>query len=84
VLTKVEQVKQRHEAELAYALQQGVEQGRAERQNEIDQLRAGQQHEIDQLRAGQQHDADQMRQMQVELVHLRAIMGVAASEGTRD
>jgi hypothetical protein len=25
-----------------------------------------------------------MRQMQVELVHLRAIMGVAASEGTRD
>lgn len=73
VLTKVEQVKQRHEAELAYALQQGVEQGRAERQNEIDQLRAG-----------QQHDADQMRQMQVELVHLRAIMGVAASEGTRD
>ncbi|KAG2337734.1 hypothetical protein BDR05DRAFT_894698 [Suillus weaverae] len=106
VLIKVEQVKQRHEAELAQVLQRGVEEGRAEKQNEIDQLRAGQQHEIDQLRAGQQHEidqlrarqqheidqfragqqhnADQIRQMQVELAQFRAIMGVGASEGTRD
>lgn len=61
-----------------------MEQGRAERQNEIDRLRAEQQNEIDQFRAGQQHDADQIWQMQVELARLRAIIGVAASEGTRD
>ncbi|KAG1717787.1 hypothetical protein EDB19DRAFT_1921998 [Suillus lakei] len=81
VLEKVGQVKQYHEAELARAeqrglvigVEQGLAQGRAERQPEIDQLRVE-----------RQHDADQMQQMQVELAQFCVLMGVAASEGTRD
>ncbi|KAG1887422.1 uncharacterized protein F5891DRAFT_967222 [Suillus fuscotomentosus] len=95
VLKKVEQVKQCHEAELAQVLQRGLAQGRAERQmeinqlhvkqqSEIDRLRAEQRTELDRLRAERQHEVDQMRQMQAELAQFRAIMGVAASEGTRN